>query len=88
MHDFGHKSMKSREMLVVKIMEINRQHTPNLDFAPPEQKGCIRSRGSSKSRVMKTKVCLRMYFEAFPHTLDSWWLTPFPLPIEPHNKSL
>jgi hypothetical protein len=61
---------------------------PHLDFARPEQKGWIRSRGSSKSRVIKTKVCLRMYFEAFPHTLDSWWLTPFPLPIDPQNKSL
>ena len=30
--------MKSEGMLAVKIIEIDRQHTPHLDFARPEQK--------------------------------------------------
>ena len=29
-HDYGNKSMKSRDMLVVKIMEIDCQHSTSL----------------------------------------------------------
>ena len=41
-------------MLAVKIIEIDHQHTPHLDFARPEQKGSIKiPEDQAKSRVHK-----------------------------------
>ena len=64
--------MKSEEMLAVKIIEIDRQHTPTPRLCSSRAKGVdIDSRGSSKFWCSQTLVCIRIISELSFHTLDS-----------------
>lgn len=65
--------MKSREMLTVKIMELDRQHTPHLYFARIEQRVNIDPEDQAKPGVTKSKVCRRVIskFSSIPWILGA-----------------
>ena len=57
--------MKSEGMLAVKIMEIDRQHTPHLDFARPEQKESTKILRIKQSPRFRNAGMHKNYFRAF-----------------------
>ena len=80
--------MKSEGMLAVKIIKIDRQHTPTPRLCSSQAKGVdIDSWGSSKAWGSHTQVCIRVISKLFFHTSDSGWLTPLRSPINLQNNS-
>ena len=57
--------MKSEGMLAVKIIEIDRQHTPHLDFARPGQKESTKILRIKQSPGFTNSGMHKNYFRAF-----------------------
>ena len=69
--------MKSEGMLAVKIIEINRQHTPHLGFARPEQKESTKILRIKQSHGFTNSGMHKNYFRAFLSYLGFWVANTF-----------